>query len=371
LRKNIFGTLLILATMLSTAHRSAAAFQPMLLSPGTFSLQAGANVIQIAAQCLGRSLEVPEAGHTFDQFSEGIKVARVLGDSRETLTLKEAIKRGWVSPQGNESIDNVGFTVSQEETKKGAKSETKVSDTSPQFVATGTPQVSDLKKPLATGGNVIANADKIVASFIDDNLPAWKSFLGPDFAPLFATSTENLPWHLHLAAENAGGIIDVFILVVIFLGVLLMSTLKVPYFYVGILLILVGVFFARKTGAMVRQRKEADATLETPSKFKVKFAGSSSAFCIFFGGLLSILSTPGMAVHVGRGFNISELKYDYTKEQKGLVADYLLADYKQRASDRGNVMLWVGSDPRWGDVLRAMDEIDSHSAHDDSTHAGD
>jgi hypothetical protein len=194
--QNLFGPLLILVAMLSNEHRAEAAFQPMLLSPGTFSIQAGANVIQIAAQCLDRSLEVPEAGHAFDQFSDGIKVARILGDSRETVTLKEAIKRGWVSPEGTESIDNVGFSVNEEETKKGAKFEIKVSDASPQFVATGTSQVSDVRRLLTAGEDVIENADRIVASFLNDDFPVWKEFFGADFLGLFAIPTEELTSYL-------------------------------------------------------------------------------------------------------------------------------------------------------------------------------
>jgi hypothetical protein len=55
------------------------------------------------------------------------------------------------------------------------------SSDAPQFVATGNSQMDDVAKLLEKGGKVIQNADQIVESFISDQLPNWRSFLGNSY----------------------------------------------------------------------------------------------------------------------------------------------------------------------------------------------
>src|SRR5277367_5169611 len=67
--------LLCLAFLLNT-EVGRAAFQPMLLTPGSYLLEEGTNAIAVTAQCLNKALETPADGHVFSAFSDGVKIAR-------------------------------------------------------------------------------------------------------------------------------------------------------------------------------------------------------------------------------------------------------------------------------------------------------
>jgi uncharacterized protein YecT (DUF1311 family) len=153
----------------------------MLLSAGTFTVEQGANVIHIAAQCLNEHLDIPGSTNVFDHFSDGVLVTRTIGNERETIKLSEAVNRGWVSPKGQDSFREIGIEVNPTELEKGATFQVEVRDDAPQFLATGESQVNDVNRLLENGGNVIKNADQIVENFISDQLPQWRSFLGDSY----------------------------------------------------------------------------------------------------------------------------------------------------------------------------------------------
>jgi hypothetical protein len=171
-------TLLAIALLMNSARLCFGQFQPMLLNPGTFSLNATSGIIQVAAKCLDESLHTPELGHTFTDYTDGITVTRTIGQQHETVPLSKAVELGWLQPEGLGNYTSVGFKPNSDELNKGANFEVTVDRNAPQYVATGQDQVAKVNQLVANHKQIFQHVDAIVDRFIDEELPQWKSFFG-------------------------------------------------------------------------------------------------------------------------------------------------------------------------------------------------
>jgi hypothetical protein len=173
---------LLLSVAFTLGNSGVAAVQPMLLTPGTFSLEQGTNVIKIAAQCLNEHLDIPGSTDVFHHFSDGVIVTRTIGNERDAVKLSEAVDRGWVvKSKGQGNFQEIGIEVNPKEVEKGATFQVDVSADAPQFVATDEDQVDDVERLLQKGGDVLQRADQVVENFVSDQLPQWRSLLGNSY----------------------------------------------------------------------------------------------------------------------------------------------------------------------------------------------